>query len=164
VLLQNHKFPREYYKKDYIHRTESRLPQHVYHLERSTQPTRADNTTKSGAACNSCAWRHYYSEKLSRKMPWKILRIRRCADSRLTDGSAVVSLTHRPRIAPQKHFFSVSGTYFCWRPNEPQGLARPEGLGQIKKSKMSFQPATFRLVAKYLNQLRYRVLPNKNNN
>jgi hypothetical protein len=36
-----------------------------------------------------------------------------------------------------------------------------EGLGQLKNPVISsgFEPATFRLVAKYLNQLRYRVPP-----
>jgi hypothetical protein len=33
--------------------------------------------------------------------------------SLLTDGGKVVSHTHRPRSAPQKHYFSASGTHFC---------------------------------------------------
>jgi hypothetical protein len=41
-----------------------------------------------------------------------MLRIPHCIDSRLTGGSKVVSLMHRPRSTPQKHF-SVSGTHFC---------------------------------------------------
>jgi hypothetical protein len=30
------------------------------------------------------------------------------------------------------YYFSVYGTHFCWRLNEPQGLVRPEGLGKLK--------------------------------
>jgi hypothetical protein len=41
------------------------------------------------------------------------LRIPHCLHSRLTDGGKVVSLTHRPRSTPQKHYFSASGIHFC---------------------------------------------------
>jgi hypothetical protein len=42
----------------------------------------------------------------------------------------------------------------------PRTIERLEGLGQFKKSTSSvFDPATFRLVAQCLNQLRYRVPP-----
>jgi hypothetical protein len=54
-------------------------------------------------------------------------------DNRLTDGGKVVRLTHRPRSVLQKHYSSVSGTLSCWRPSDPQGLLRPEGLGKLKK-------------------------------
>jgi hypothetical protein len=43
---------------------------------------------------------------------FEILRIPHCLDNRLTDGGKVVSLKHRPRSIPQKHF-STSGTHFC---------------------------------------------------
>jgi hypothetical protein len=37
---------------------------------------------------------------------------------------------------------------------------RLEGLGKLKKSTTSgLEPATFRLVAEYLNELSYRVVP-----
>jgi hypothetical protein len=39
-----------------------------------------------------------------------MLRIPHCLDNRLTDGGEVVSLTHRPRSTPHKHF-SASGTH-----------------------------------------------------
>jgi hypothetical protein len=42
----------------------------------------------------------------------EMLRIPYCLDNRLTDGGKVVSLTHRSRCTPQKHFFA-SGTHFC---------------------------------------------------
>jgi hypothetical protein len=65
-----------------------------------------------------------------------MLRIPHCLDSRLADGGEAVSPTHRPRSTPQKHYFSASGTHFCYRLSKPQGLARPEGLGKLKKKKI----------------------------
>jgi hypothetical protein len=41
-----------------------------------------------------------------------MLRVPHCLDNRLTGGGKVVSLTHRPRCNPQKHF-SASGTHLC---------------------------------------------------
>jgi hypothetical protein len=43
----------------------------------------------------------------------EMLRIPHFLANRLTDGSKVVSLNHRPRSTPQKHYFSTSGTHFC---------------------------------------------------
>jgi hypothetical protein len=57
-----------------------------------------------------------------------MLRIVRCPDSRLTDGGKVVSSMHWPRSTPQKHYFSASGTHFCYRLSKLQGLVRLEGL------------------------------------
>jgi hypothetical protein len=37
-----------------------------------------------------------------------MVRIPHCLDNRLTDGSKVVSPTHRSRSTPQKHYFSAS--------------------------------------------------------
>jgi hypothetical protein len=62
-----------------------------------------------------------------------MLKITHCLDNRLRDGGNVVSPTHRPLSTPQKHDFSASGTHFCWRLGEPQGLVRPEGLDKLKK-------------------------------
>jgi hypothetical protein len=56
-----------------------------------------------------------------------------CIDSRLTDGGKVVSLAHRARSTPQKHYFSASGTHFSSRARKHRGLVRPEGLGKLKK-------------------------------
>jgi hypothetical protein len=40
----------------------------------------------------------------------------------------------------------------------PKAIMRPKRLGQLKNRMTSWnEPATFRLVAQYLNQLRYRV-------
>jgi hypothetical protein len=62
-----------------------------------------------------------------------MLRIPHCLDSPLTDGGKVVSLTHRPRSTPQKHF-SVPGTHFYWRLSKRQGLMRLEGLSKLNSS------------------------------
>jgi hypothetical protein len=77
-------------------------------------------------------------------------------DSRLTDGGEV-SLTLRRHLYPQEdswHSFlleaeSTPGPY----------IVQLEGLGQLKNPMTSsgIEPATFRLVAQCLNQLRYRV-------
>jgi hypothetical protein len=45
-----------------------------------------------------------------------MLRIPHCLDSRLTDGTKVVSPMLAPHFTPQKHYyFYVSGTHFCFR-------------------------------------------------
>jgi hypothetical protein len=74
--------------------------------------------------------------KLSRNRPWRPI-------------GKVVSLTHRPRFTPQKHYyFYVSGTHFCYRLIKPLGLVRPEGLAKFKTITLSdIEPATFRFVA-----------------
>jgi hypothetical protein len=64
-----------------------------------------------------------------------MLRIPHCLDSRLTDGGKFASPTHRPRSTPQKRYCYASGTHFCYRLSEPQGLVRPERLGPRKISK-----------------------------
>jgi hypothetical protein len=62
-----------------------------------------------------------------------MLRIPHCLDSRLTDGCKVVSLTHRPSSTPHKPYVSATGSNFCYRLSNLQGLVRPEGLGKLKK-------------------------------
>jgi hypothetical protein len=62
-----------------------------------------------------------------------MLRIPHCLDNLLTDGGKVVSPTHPPQFTPQKHYyFYVSGTHFSYRLSKPQGLVRPEGLGNLQ--------------------------------
>jgi hypothetical protein len=82
-----------------------------------------------------------------------MLRIPHCLDNRLTDGGKVISPTHRPRSTPQKHYFSTSSIHFCYRLSEPPCLERPQGLGKLKKfiRLIGLEPATFRLVAEWLN-------------
>jgi hypothetical protein len=81
-----------------------------------------------------------------------MLRIPHCLDNLLTDRSKVVSPTHPLHFIPQKHYyFYVSGTHFCYRPSERQGLVRPEGLGKFKKITSSgIEPATFQAIEKLL--------------
>jgi hypothetical protein len=75
-----------------------------------------------------------------------MLRIPHSLDNPQTDGSKVVSPMHWPQFTPQKHYyFSVSGTHFCLRLSEHQGLVQPEGLGKLKKFTSSgIEPETFR--------------------
>jgi hypothetical protein len=63
----------------------------------------------------------------------EMLRIPRCLDIWLTGGGKVVTPTHRLHSTPQKHYFSASGTHFCYRLSKPQGLVWVEGLGKSKK-------------------------------
>jgi hypothetical protein len=65
----------------------------------------------------------------------------------LTDGGTVINPTNRPLSTPHEHYFSASGTHFCYRLSEPHGLVRQEGLGKLKKFTSGFELATFRLVA-----------------
>jgi hypothetical protein len=75
-----------------------------------------------------------------------MLRIPHCLDSRLTDGGNV-SPTLPPRSTPQKHYLSASGTHFCERLSEPQGLVRPEGLGKLNKLIHLIESGTLNLLA-----------------
>jgi hypothetical protein len=43
------------------------------------------------------------------------------------------ALNNRRRSTPQKHYFSAPGTHLRHRLSKPQGLVRPEGLGNLKK-------------------------------
>jgi hypothetical protein len=87
-----------------------------------------------------------------------MLMIPHCLNSRLTDGGKVVSPTHRPHSTPQKHFFYVSGTNFCYRLSKPQGLVRLEGLDSRILS--VFFPLTFTL---YLPQRHIQIKLKKDN-
>jgi hypothetical protein len=62
-----------------------------------------------------------------------MLKNSHCLDNRLTDGGKVVGLTHRPRSTPQKHYFSASGTHFCFRMSNPTGPSGAERIRYIEK-------------------------------
>jgi hypothetical protein len=93
----------------------------------------------------------------------EMLRIPHCLDNRLTDGGKVVGLTHRPRSAPQKHYFSASRTHFSWSLSKPQGRVWLEGLGKLRKFIHLIRSGTRDLLAcsKVPQPLRYRVPPLK---
>jgi hypothetical protein len=63
-----------------------------------------------------------------------MLGIPLCLDNRFRDDSNVLSTTHRPRSAPQKHYILLL-VLISVRLSKPQGLVRPEGSGKLKKKK-----------------------------
>jgi hypothetical protein len=88
----------------------------------------------SRAAARVMKTLHSETEPVSKAIPitgrgglWgcEMLRIPHCLGNRLTDGSKVVRLMHRPRSTLQKHF-SASGTHFCYRLSKPLGLVQLE--------------------------------------
>jgi hypothetical protein len=87
-----------------------------------------------------------------RNRPWRPIELSDVKDltlsnNRLTDGGKVVSPTHRPPFTSQKHYLYISGTHFCLRPSEEQGLMLLEGLGKLKKIIHLFGPRTRDLLA-----------------
>jgi hypothetical protein len=76
-------------------------------------------------------------------------------DSLLTDGCEIVSLKRRPPLptGPFLIFISIRGRVTL------RAIVRLEELDQLKNRMVpsGIEPATFRLVAECLNQLRFRV-------
>jgi len=96
--------------------------------------------------------------KQSRYRPWQALRVPGGWGSQISrqsahEGGKIVSPTHRPPLLPRKYSW-----YSCLLQAEsaPRAIMWPEGLCQWKTpmTPSGIGPATYRLVAQCINQLR----------
>jgi hypothetical protein len=58
----------------------------------------------------------------------KVVKVPPFLDIWLSNSGEVFRLARRPRSTPQKHLFSISGSYLRFRLSKPQGRARLERL------------------------------------
>jgi hypothetical protein len=62
-----------------------------------------------------------------------MLRVPHFLDNRLTDSGKIISLMCQPAVYSQTYYFYGSGTHFCLKLSEPQGLVLLKGLGKLIK-------------------------------
>jgi hypothetical protein len=63
---------------------------------------------------------------------YEMLRIPHCLDNRLTDGGKNVSLTHRLRSTPQKHYVLLLVLISVGGRENSRAINKLEGLGKFK--------------------------------
>ena len=98
--------------------------------------------------------------KRSHYRPGQILRVQGGWGSQISrqsapEGGKIISPKHRPPLPPG----NIPSTHFCWRLSQPQGHSAAGRIMSMKNpvTPSGTEPATFRLVAQCLNQLRHRV-------
>jgi hypothetical protein len=83
-----------------------------------------------------------------------MLRSRYCVDKWLIDDIEVVSVTHHPRSALQKHRYCLWYSFLLKNKYtlRPSAGGRIKQIDNIQMTSSDLKPATFRLVAWYLNR------------
>jgi hypothetical protein len=69
------------------------------------------------------------------------------------EGDKVVSPKHQPPLHPE----SIHVTHFCYRLSRTEGQSAAGLIRSMKNPNKKIEPATFRLVAQCLNELRYDI-------